>query len=50
MSAAGFALLKDLPPLPYILDAGCGPGRQTFDLCRRYPDNYGYMLFIAQAI
>jgi SAM-dependent methyltransferase len=29
-----FSLLKDLPPLPHILDAGCGPGRQTFDLCR----------------
>jgi len=29
-----FSLLKDLPPLPRILDAGCGPGRQTFDLCR----------------
>ena len=29
-----FSLLKDLPPLPYILDAGCGPGRQTFDLSR----------------
>ena len=29
-----FSLLKDLPPLPLILDAGCGPGRQTFDLCR----------------
>jgi ubiquinone/menaquinone biosynthesis C-methylase UbiE len=29
-----FSLLQDLPPLPHILDAGCGPGRQTFDLCR----------------
>jgi ubiquinone/menaquinone biosynthesis C-methylase UbiE len=29
-----FSLLKDLPPLPHILDVGCGPGRQTFDLCR----------------
>jgi ubiquinone/menaquinone biosynthesis C-methylase UbiE len=29
-----FCLLKDLPPLPHILDVGCGPGRQTFDLCR----------------
>ena len=29
-----FSLLKGLPPLPLILDAGCGPGRQTFDLCR----------------
>ena len=29
-----FSLLKDLPPLPRILDAGCGPGRQTLDLCR----------------
>ena len=29
-----FSLLKDLPPVPRILDAGCGPGRQTFDLCR----------------
>jgi ubiquinone/menaquinone biosynthesis C-methylase UbiE len=29
-----FSLLKDLPPLPNILDLGCGPGRQTFDLCR----------------
>ena len=29
-----FSMLKDLPPLPHILDAGCGPGRQTFDLCR----------------
>ena len=29
-----FAMLKDLPPLPHILDVGCGPGRQTFDLCR----------------
>jgi SAM-dependent methyltransferase len=29
-----FSLLKDLPPLPHILDAGCGPGRQTLDLCR----------------
>ncbi len=33
-SRRAFSLLKDLPPLPYILDAGCGPGRQTFDLCR----------------
>lgn len=29
-----FSLLKDLPPSPRILDVGCGPGRQTFDLCR----------------
>ena len=29
-----FSLLEGLPPLPHILDAGCGPGRQTFDLCR----------------
>ncbi|MGD9078224.1 MAG: class I SAM-dependent methyltransferase, partial [Desulfobacterales bacterium] len=29
-----FSLLKNLPSLPKILDAGCGPGRQTFDLCR----------------
>jgi SAM-dependent methyltransferase len=29
-----FSLLKDLPSYPHILDAGCGPGRQTFDLCR----------------
>ena len=29
-----FSQLKVLPPLPHILDAGCGPGRQTFDLCR----------------
>ena len=29
-----FSLLKDLPPVPRILDAGCGPGRQTLDLCR----------------
>lgn len=29
-----FSLLKDLPPSPHILDAGCGPGRQTSDLCR----------------
>ena len=29
-----FSLLKGLPPLPRILDAGCGPGRQTLDLCR----------------
>ena len=29
-----FSQLEVLPPLPHILDAGCGPGRQTFDLCR----------------
>ena len=29
-----FSLLNDLPPLPHILDAGSGPGRQTFDLSR----------------
>jgi ubiquinone/menaquinone biosynthesis C-methylase UbiE len=29
-----FSRMEDLPPLPHILDAGCGPGRQTFDLCR----------------
>ena len=29
-----FSRLKDLPAQPHILDAGCGPGRQTFDLCR----------------
>lgn len=29
-----FSMLKDLPPLPRILDVGCGPGRQTIDLCR----------------
>ncbi len=45
-----FFLLKDLPPLPHILDAGCGPGRQTFDLCRKYSDYYGYVFFIAQAL
>ncbi len=28
------ALLKDLPRTPTLLDAGCGPGRQTLDLCR----------------
>ena len=29
-----FSLIQDLAPLPHILDAGCGPGRQTLDLCR----------------
>jgi ubiquinone/menaquinone biosynthesis C-methylase UbiE len=29
-----FSLIDDLPPLPHILDVGCGPGRQTLDLCR----------------
>ena len=29
-----FSLLQDLPPEAHILDVGCGPGRQTFDLCR----------------
>ena len=29
-----FTLIEDLPPLPHILDVGCGPGRQTLDLCR----------------
>jgi ubiquinone/menaquinone biosynthesis C-methylase UbiE len=29
-----FSLIQDLAPLPHILDAGCGPGRQTIDLCR----------------
>jgi len=29
-----FSLIEDLAPLPHILDAGCGPGRQTLDLCR----------------
>ena len=29
-----FYLLKDLPPRPYILDIGCGPGMQTVELAR----------------
>ena len=29
-----FDLLIDLPPVPRIIDIGCGPGRQTIDLCR----------------
>ncbi len=29
-----FSLLADLPSVPYILDVGCGPGRQTLDLSR----------------
>ncbi len=27
-----FEMLPDLPPKPRVLDLGCGPGRQTFDL------------------
>lgn len=33
-TAKAFAMLHPLPPRPRILDAGCGPGRQTADLCR----------------
>ena len=29
-----FSMLDNLPAKPSILDAGCGPGRQTIDLCR----------------
>src|SRR5512136_1313748 len=29
-----FAMLKDLPSNPSILDIGCGPGAQTIDLSR----------------
>jgi ubiquinone/menaquinone biosynthesis C-methylase UbiE len=29
-----FAMLKDLPPQPRILDIGCGPGMQTLELAR----------------
>ena len=29
-----FRLLKDLRPNPSILDIGCGPGKQAFDLIR----------------
>jgi len=27
-----FYMLGDLPPEPYILDIGCGPGMQTIEL------------------
>ncbi len=29
-----FSMLAQLPPRPYILDIGCGPGKQTLDLAR----------------
>ena len=29
-----YSVIKDLSPEPHILDVGCGPGRQTIDLCR----------------
>lgn len=29
-----YRLLHDLPPNPWILDIGCGPGKQAFDLIR----------------
>ncbi|MDH3345856.1 MAG: class I SAM-dependent methyltransferase [Kiritimatiellaceae bacterium] len=33
-TAKAFSMLNPLPSNPRILDAGCGPGRQTLDLCR----------------
>ena len=33
-TAKAFSMLNPLPFYPHILDAGCGPGRQTLDLCR----------------
>lgn len=33
-SRQAFSALTDLPDNPSILDAGCGPGRQTLDLAR----------------
>jgi len=33
-TAKAFSMLNPLPPNPRILDAGCGPGRQTLDLCK----------------
>ncbi len=32
-----FALVTGLPADPEVLDIGCGPGRQTLDLCRLMP-------------
>lgn len=31
---AAFSLLTELPEKPVILDIGCGPGKQTFDLAK----------------
>ena len=31
---AAFSLLTELPEEPVILDVGCGPGKQTFDLAK----------------
>jgi len=31
---AAFSLLTELPEKPIILDIGCGPGKQTFDLAK----------------
>lgn len=45
-----FSLLKDLPPLPHILDAGCGPGRQTFDLGRLTKGNIVAVDFLKQYV
>ncbi len=33
-TARAFTAMKNLPPHPRILDVGCGPGAQTFDLAR----------------
>lgn len=33
-TAKAFSLLNELPESPVILDVGCGPGKQTFDLAK----------------